>query len=56
MTPMIANKHRVKQLSKLIDTWAPLVGPATSSNRELLHHRAHLSALIRTMLFGKYPL
>jgi hypothetical protein len=52
---MKSKKRRTKQLRKLIDMWAPLVRTETTHN-QAVHHAAHLSALITTMLSGKYPL
>jgi len=52
---MKSKKRLTKQLCSLINTWTPLVRAKPSLNQDL-HQRAHLSALIRTMLSGKYPL
>ena len=52
---MKAKQHHTKKLRKLINTWAPLVRSELEPN-QTLHHSAHLSALITTILSGRYPL
>jgi hypothetical protein len=52
---MTKKKRRTKQLRDLIRAWAPLLSAETKPDQEL-HHRVHLSALITTMLSGRYPL
>jgi hypothetical protein len=50
-----ARLRRRAQARQLVRVWAPIVRSEAAPNEEL-HHRAHLAALIWTMLCGRYPL